>query len=78
VEWVRTPGHGAFDTTSSGAGWKVELRVDRTVMDVERGPDPHWPERIRQIRDVVAGLPEVMAVAAMEETRKKPLNEKGV
>jgi putative ABC transport system permease protein len=47
--------------------WNVELKVDRAVQDVFRGPDPRWPERMQAIRDVVAGMPEVVAVAAMEE-----------
>jgi putative ABC transport system permease protein len=46
--------------------WRVAFRIDRTMLDVESSPDPHWAERVERLREVVAGLPAVTGVAAME------------
>jgi len=46
--------------------WRVALQIDRNMLDVERPPDPRWPERVQHLREVVAGLPVVTAVAATE------------
>jgi hypothetical protein len=32
VEWAITPGHGAFEVTSTSATWQLELRVDPTEL----------------------------------------------